>query len=92
MIEKELDIALRAYTQKPGKPHLSKYGKARHRKNFKWKLIFDCETTADAIHALRFGVYQIRRDGECVEARHDARTKSGVPGRSQNDVVFRFKH
>ncbi|WP_290748761.1 hypothetical protein [Henriciella sp.] len=68
MIEKELDIALRAYTQKPGKPHLSKYGKARHRKNFKWKLIFDCETTADAIHALRFGVYQIRRDGECVEA------------------------
>lgn len=33
-----------------------------------WTLIFDCETTIDASQKLRFGTYQVRREGQLWQA------------------------
>ena len=33
-----------------------------------WVLVFDCETTADVEQKLRFGAYQVRKDGALMEA------------------------
>ena len=32
-----------------------------------WSLTFDCETTIDAAQALRFGAYQLRKDGKLTK-------------------------
>ena len=55
---------LRAY----GEP-LPKRGSSRRQelKPSGWELIFDTETTVDAAQVLRFGVYQLRKDGMLKE-------------------------
>ncbi len=58
-----LPIALRAYAPPPPP---KRRGKRRRRwgkplEPSEWTLVFDCETTADEAHSLRFGAFQVRR-------------------------------
>jgi hypothetical protein len=54
-------VALRAYVPfKKGRPR----GDRSRDRPSNWDLIFDCETTTDPSQRLRFGVYQVRKNGE----------------------------
>jgi hypothetical protein len=54
-------IYLRAYAEPTVAPKPAK--RRPSAKPSKWVLCFDCETTADEVQRLRFGAYQVRRDG-----------------------------
>ncbi|QEC48537.1 hypothetical protein FSW04_13825 [Baekduia soli] len=51
-----LPIAMRAYAPPPA-PKWTPDAPSE------WALIFDCETTRDTAHSLRFGAFQVRNDG-----------------------------
>ena len=54
-------IAIRAYSEKPGREPLGArpFGKVHTASS--WSLVFDCETTIDATQQLRIGFYQVRK-------------------------------
>ena len=56
-----IGVALRAYVP-VGKGH--RHGDRSRDRPSGWDLIFDCETTTDPSQRLRFGVYQVRKNGE----------------------------
>ena len=61
-------IAVRAYTERPGKRTSAQANPRRGNDTpSKWTLIFDCETTIDAAQRLRFGSYQVRRGEDLHE-------------------------
>ncbi len=63
----ELDIAVRAYSEKPDVPPVA--AKSHHTELDRpsdWALIFDCETLIDASQSLRFGFFQVRNSGKLV--------------------------
>jgi hypothetical protein len=63
-----LAIAIRAYVPLPQSPKSSRK-KRRNRDNpSEWALVFDTETTMDAVQALRFGSYQIWKRGLLKQA------------------------
>jgi len=64
-----LPVAVRAYAEPPQKR--SRNADTRKRRNqgpSEWALIFDTETTTDAVQQLRIGTYQVRKAGELWEA------------------------
>lgn len=65
-ITDHLPIALRAFAG-PQFPEIKEVKKATRSKSIPgaspWAIIFDTETTTDPAQALRFGTYQVRRDG-----------------------------
>ena len=79
-----LPIAVRAYAPPP--PRKPKRGRRRGKKRRRKvpqpippsdsTLIFDCETTEDEVHSLRFGSFQVRRAGDLERAGffYEART------------------
>ena len=56
----ETDIAIRAYTERPGREPLGNLPPRLGLTASKWTLIFDCETSVDAIQRLRVGFFQVR--------------------------------
>ncbi len=63
----ELDIAVRAYSEKPDVPPVA--AKSHHTELDRpsdWALIFDCETLIDASQSLRFGFFQVRKSDKIV--------------------------
>lgn len=61
----DLDIAIRAYTEVPGKTAVgSKPPPKGHDTPSQWVLVFDTETTTCAEQALRVGSFQVRKQGE----------------------------
>jgi len=60
-----LRMSLRAYT--PTGSKLSGWNQAQLSPS-EWTLIFDTETTVDAVQKLRFGIYQVRKGQELFEA------------------------
>ncbi|MCG7962204.1 MAG: hypothetical protein N0E54_05835, partial [Candidatus Thiodiazotropha taylori] len=56
----ETKIAIRAYTERPDKPPLGSRPFAKEHEPSPWTLIFDCETTIDAVQQLRVGFFQVR--------------------------------
>jgi hypothetical protein len=59
-----LPIALRAYCPPPPPKKQRKRRRRKRREPLEpspWALVFDCETTADEAHSLRFGAFQVRR-------------------------------
>ena len=65
-----LPIALRAYACRPNKRFSDTDGKVAKPPlpASKWVLVFDCETTIDAAQTLRFGTYQLRKNGRLIES------------------------
>lgn len=57
----ETDIAIRAYTERPGREPLGSLSPRPGLTASKWTLVFDCETSADAIQHLRVGFFQVRK-------------------------------
>lgn len=56
---------VRAYTERPAaKPRGTTPGQKDNDSPSDWSLVFDCETTTCAAQALRFGFFQVRKDGE----------------------------
>jgi hypothetical protein len=56
-------IAIRAYTEKPGAMPVASKGKFKGNDTpSPWTLVFDTETTIDAAQQLRVGFYQVRKD------------------------------
>ena len=53
----ETDIAIRAYTERPGREPLGNLPPRLGLTASKWTLIFDCETSVDAIQRLRVGFF-----------------------------------
>src|SRR5215204_4674502 len=56
-----LPIAVRAYAPPP-------VPKREPLEPSEWTLVFDCETTRDTVHALRFGAFQVRHRDELHRA------------------------
>ncbi len=54
-------IAIRAYSERPGRKPLGSRAPRRRTEPSEWTLLFDCETTIDAAQRLRFGFFQVRR-------------------------------
>jgi hypothetical protein len=70
-ITEELPISLRAYAQmaaKKGKGSKPTKRRTASLSASHWTLTFDTETTTNAGQALRFGTYQLRKDGKLIEA------------------------
>jgi hypothetical protein len=61
----ETPIAIRAYSERPGREPLGAKPPSTGLEASPWTLVFDCETTIDATQRLRFGFYQVR-DGEAL--------------------------
>jgi len=59
-----LPVVVRAYLPS-GRPRLPHDG--RDLEPSSWSLVFDCETTQDMFHGLRFGAYQVRHDDMVAE-------------------------
>ena len=55
-------IAIRAYTERPDQEPLGAKPLGRESEPSPWTLVFDCETTTDAIQQLRVGFFQVRKD------------------------------
>ena len=62
----ETNIAIRAYSECPDKLPLGSRPFAKEHEPSPWTLIFDCETTIDAVQQLRVGFYQVR-NGKALE-------------------------
>lgn len=58
-----IEIAVRAYTEKPGFKPPSRQARGLDEPS-EWTLIFDTETTIDAAQSLRVGAFQLRKGGE----------------------------
>ncbi|HUN77258.1 MAG TPA: hypothetical protein VMU40_22300 [Steroidobacteraceae bacterium] len=54
-------IAVRAYSERPGRDPLGSRPPTPDDEPSEWTLVFDCETTVDAVQRLRFGFFQVRR-------------------------------
>lgn len=66
-----MTIAVRAYASKIDAITYTKPSQAPTRKTpspSEWTLIFDTETTTDPAQTLRFGTYQVRKNGELEES------------------------
>jgi len=57
----ETPIAIRVYTERPGREPLGSRAPSTDVEPSEWTLVFDCETTVDAVQRLRFGFFQVRR-------------------------------
>ena len=62
----EAPIAIRAYSERPDRKPLGSRDPSRDAEPSEWTLVFDCETTVDAVQQLRFGFFQVRR-GETLD-------------------------
>lgn len=62
----ETKIAIRAYSERPDKSPLGSRPFGKEHEPSPWTLIFDCETTIDAVQQLRVGFFQVR-NGEALE-------------------------
>lgn len=62
----ETPIAIRAYSERPGREPLGSRPPSSATETPEWTLVFDCETAVDAAQQLRFGFFQVRR-GELLE-------------------------
>jgi hypothetical protein len=56
-------IAIRVYTERPERDPLGSQARSQETPPSKWTLVFDSETTVDAVQQLRFGFFQVR-EGE----------------------------
>ena len=63
-----LPILVRAYAPLPPKGQKKPAGALNAVPPSEWSLVFDCETTIDAVQNLRFGTYQLRQEGKLMEA------------------------
>jgi hypothetical protein len=54
-------IAIRAYGERPDRKPLGSRPASSDMGPSEWALVFDCETTVDAVQQLRFGFFQVRR-------------------------------
>jgi hypothetical protein len=55
-------IAVRAYTERPGREPLGNLLSKQDLTASKWVVVFDCETSTDAAQRLRVGFFQTRED------------------------------
>lgn len=62
----KVPIAIRAYSERPEHEPLGSRAVSPDVAPSEWTLVFDSETTVDAVQQLRFGFFQIRR-GETLE-------------------------
>lgn len=62
----ETKIAIRAYSERPDRVPLGSRPFGTELEPSPWTLIFDCETTIDAIQQLRVGFFQVRK-GKTLE-------------------------
>ena len=62
----ETPIAIRAYSERPNRKPLGSRPPSADADVPEWTLVFDCETTTDAVQQLRFGFFQVRH-GEQLE-------------------------
>jgi hypothetical protein len=58
----ETPIAVRVYTERPDRDPLGSRAPRADRKPSEWGLVFDCETTTDAVQQLRVGSFQVREE------------------------------
>lgn len=58
----ETPIAIRAYSERPDRGPLGARKSKPDVQPSTWTVVFDCETTVDAVQQLRFGFFQVRRD------------------------------
>jgi hypothetical protein len=63
----ETAIAIRAYSERPGRKPVGAKPPSADVETSRWTLVFDCETAIDATQRLRFGFYQVRDGGELYE-------------------------
>ena len=62
-----VNAAVRAFSQRPDKRPLSEIAKfSKPEVVSDWQIIFDTETTIDAVQKLRVGVCQFRKSGKLV--------------------------
>lgn len=57
----EAPIAVRAYSERPNREPLGSRPLSADAEASEWTMVFDCETTIDAVQRLRFGFFQVRR-------------------------------
>lgn len=57
----ETTVAIRAYSERPNRDPLGSRPPSPDDEPSDWTLVFDCETTVDAVQQLRFGFFQVRR-------------------------------
>jgi len=57
----ETPIAIRAYSERPDREPLGSRPTKEDGNRSPWTIIFDCETTIDAIQRLRVGFFQVRK-------------------------------
>jgi hypothetical protein len=57
----EAPIAIRAYSERPNRDPLGSRPTNGDAEASEWTLVFDCETTIDAVQRLRLGFFQVRR-------------------------------
>jgi hypothetical protein len=62
----ETPLAIRAYSERPGRAPLGSRAPRNDAATSEWTLIFDCETTVDAAQQLRVGFFQVRR-GQAIK-------------------------
>jgi hypothetical protein len=60
----ETAIAVRAYTERPGRKPLGSLPGKQDLTASKWVVVFDCETSIDATQRLRVGFFQTRDDSK----------------------------
>jgi hypothetical protein len=83
----ETPIAIRVYTERPDHKPLGSRSPSTGIEASKWTLVFDGETTYDAVQQLKFGFYQVR-DGQELEREgifFDARAITPLEGRVLQD-------
>jgi hypothetical protein len=56
-----VEIAIRVFTERPGRKPLASKPRSKKLGPSEWTLVFDCETTTDEAQSLRFGFYQLRK-------------------------------
>ncbi len=66
----ETSIAVRVYTERPDHEPLGSLPPSANTEASDWTLVFDCETSVDAVQRLRFGFFQVRR--------HEALDREGI--------------
>ena len=54
-------IAIRAYSERPDRPPLGSHKPSDDNQPSEWTLVFDTETTADAVQRFRLGSFQVRK-------------------------------
>lgn len=81
-------IAIRAYTERPdAEPLGNKPGKSGLPPS-KWTLVFDCETTVDAVQRLRVGFFQIRK--EAALERHGLFIDPNAITQAEEDLIREY--